>query len=275
MRNDPIISAKLEFARSAAFRRDQKRFFKEAEKKHEGDRAERIEDDVSDLMTSAVVLASEKDITLYYAEGDLYRTATTEALMDNERQLTEVQKRLDDMLTRAYVLPDGRRVFKSRDGQHVYDEHGLELGRNEIDPDLIEDWRPVSDDYLVDRDAKLELLSQRQELLTYEERMRMADERVEAGNLTKAELDDLSELRRTTAPKEVLARMPGHKLQPPETETILRPLPRQRMPGHKLQPPETTPSQGAAAKAENLDFDLGDAAPHTPRPLGPASVFRG
>ncbi len=41
------------------------------------------------------------------------------------------------LLNNAHVLHDGRRVFKTKDGKHVYTEDGTELGKDVIDPDAI------------------------------------------------------------------------------------------------------------------------------------------
>ena len=42
--------------------------------------------------------------------------------------------------SQAYLLPDGRRVFKTEDGSRVFDEHSIEV--TDFDPETIEDWRP-------------------------------------------------------------------------------------------------------------------------------------
>ena len=51
---------------------------------------------------------------------DTYETATVEALIANEKAMELVQARLDDLLDRAHVVEDGRRVFKTRDGEHRF-----------------------------------------------------------------------------------------------------------------------------------------------------------
>ena len=100
------------------------------------------------LLTSAIAeqndrfLASSEELAAYRVELSMYDTATVEALMDNQEKLDEVRDRIDVMLTEAYVLADGRRVFRTKDGLHVLDEQGQELSKDIIDPDSIADHKP-------------------------------------------------------------------------------------------------------------------------------------
>lgn len=211
MNPDTISSWRLDFARSAEFRREQDRFFKEVERRQKEARDDaRSDDDLSEFATAAL-LASETEIAAFRMELDDYRTATTEALMENERQLAIVQAELDHMLARAYVLPDGRRVFKTEDGLRVFDEHGVELGADDIDPDLIENWRPRAEGYLDRRDAKIDLLRQHDELLTFEERIELADDRAKSGEMTKEEMKAFRADLEVTAPASVRRKLPGYE----------------------------------------------------------------
>lgn len=54
--------------------------------------------------------------------------------MQNGRALERVQEDLRIMVDKAYVLPDGRRVFKTEDGMRVFDEHGEEIKGFDPDP---------------------------------------------------------------------------------------------------------------------------------------------
>lgn len=194
-------SWKEDFARSAAWRREQDRFFRDAEKRVK-EKAEDIRADeaIGDFV-GAMVLASESDLAAFRHELDDYRTAATEALIANERDLALVQAELDDMLAKAYVLPDGRRVFKTEDGLRVFDENGLELSAEDVDPDAIEDWRPRADGYLDRRDHKLDLMTERGKIITFEQRIEMADERARSGEMTEDELGDFREELEASMPR--------------------------------------------------------------------------
>lgn len=76
---------------------------------------------------------------------DAYDNAITKALIGNserlallEQQIAENEAVLSGMLVRAYVMEDGRRIFKSEDGSYVIDEHGAQVGRDEVDFNLVD-----------------------------------------------------------------------------------------------------------------------------------------
>lgn len=184
-------SWRAEFARSAAYRREQDRFFKETEKRLKDDRkVERLDDDLADLATVAV-LASDEDLAEFQITLDAYDAATVEALMENEQQLEAVRERINAMLSEAYVLPDGRRVFKSKDGQRVFDEHGQELSPQEIDPNLIEEWRPRHEDFAAEIRLQDDLTDERDTLLRYQEKLDEARARIEGDDVTKQDIADI------------------------------------------------------------------------------------
>ncbi|MGE3829506.1 MAG: hypothetical protein AB7F76_00810 [Parvibaculaceae bacterium] len=190
MRAPSVKSWKHEFAKSAAYRREQEFFAKEVDRRIKEDRKdERIEDDLTELAAIAL-LASETDIGEFRARLDAYDAATTEALIENARLREITQAKIDELLGDAYVLPDGRRVFKTKDGR-VIDEHGVEIGADEVDPDLIEDWRPGGEDYILALEEKEKLDQEHAELLEFQERIDEAREEIEADDLTKQDIADI------------------------------------------------------------------------------------
>lgn len=202
---------KKEFARSAAYHAEQEHFFREVERRQKDtQRTERLEDDVSDLAISAA-LATDEQIFQFQAKLDSYRTATVESLMENERQLVAVRKRLDEMLAKAYVLPDGRRVFKTEDGLRVFDEHGVELSADDIDPDEIEDWRPRADGYLEDRQAEAALEQDREKRLDLLDWIDAAEERIDAGDLTVEDIADIEKELEAASPVDIRHSVAGIK----------------------------------------------------------------
>ena len=68
-----------------------------------------------------VVMASDARIRAFSEKLDQYDTATVNALMLNQKQLDEVQAHIQVMLEQAYIMEDGRRVFKSEDGTWAID----------------------------------------------------------------------------------------------------------------------------------------------------------
>ena len=116
----------------------QRRWFIKA--KHDQQRREQMEEreeDSATALSAAATLASEIQIREFKVKVDAYDSATVTALMENQELLDAVNKRLEAMLARAHVLEDGRRVFRTEDGTQVFDEHGLEVTAEEINPDSI------------------------------------------------------------------------------------------------------------------------------------------
>ena len=111
--------------------------------------------------------------------------------MENQELLDAVNARIEDMLSRAYVMEDGRRMFKTDDGTQVFDEFGTEVSRDELDFDLIGDERPTSEAYetLVENRGQLE--AERTEILEFQEKADAAREQIADGEISE---DDLAEL---------------------------------------------------------------------------------
>lgn len=200
---------KKQFARSAAFRIEQNRFFREVERRHkETLRSDRVEDNISDLaMTTA--LATEAQLVEFRVKLEDYRTATVESLMENERQLIAVRKRLDETLSEAFMLPDGRRVFKTEDGLRIFDERGVELSGKDIDPDMIEDWRPRAEGYLRDLMEERGLVADREQRLELLEKIDATEARIEEGRLTVEDMTALENALEAVAPIDIRNRVAG------------------------------------------------------------------
>lgn len=199
---------KIEFARSAAYRHEQERFFRDAEKRQREERdLDKVDDGLMEFAVSAL-LATTEDIAKLRLTLDRYDADTVEALMENQHGLDAARERIDAMLGKAYVLPDGRRVFRSRDGLRVVDEHGLELGPDEIDPALIEEWRPYYEDFEAEKEVERLLLEERAELIAFQERIDEARELLENDDLTKADIAAIEADLEISMPSAVRRRQP-------------------------------------------------------------------
>ena len=100
------------------------------------DKAEKLQDDLLSF-ASEVILATEIQIEKFNIKLDQYDEATVKALMDNQIALDNVRVNIELMLDNAYVMEDGRRVFKTENGSQVFDEQGVEVMQNELDFGLI------------------------------------------------------------------------------------------------------------------------------------------
>lgn len=196
-----LRSYRLEFARRAeGWREDQHREYfrkKEAEerekKREQGNEA--AQDAMFDYVTA--VLASETAIQSFTVKVDAYQAATVEALMENEEQLRRVSEELQILLDQAYVLPDGRRVFKTEDGIRVFDEHGVEV--RDIDPDTIEDWRPHWEKYQNPFERKAGLVEEREKLFEFQKIADEADAEIANAKEEGIAQDRLDELEKRLA----------------------------------------------------------------------------
>lgn len=191
----PIAPLRLEFARRTEWRREEDKrvveFARKRDKDKERDRDKR--EDEAENVAAVVALATEAQLAEFTVKLDAYEAATVEALTENTEQLAYVDRELERMLGEAYVLPDGRRVFKIEDGLRVFDEHGQELPVDDIDPDQIADEKPTWESYsdFLKRD---EILTQeRADLLKYQQDLDTARERLRAGDVTAEEIKAMDE----------------------------------------------------------------------------------
>ncbi len=186
-------SWKAEFSRAVDARPDdlrRKRHY-EAQVEERRELDQKLNETTMDNFVDVLVLATAEQIAEFSAELDRYDAATVEAIMENQQKLEKIQAELRDKLARAYVLPDGRRVFKSADGMRAYDEFGEELKPEAIDPDTIENWRPRYEEYLGDRRTEKSLIQERSELEAFDKCIQEARERKDEADLTAKELEEV------------------------------------------------------------------------------------
>jgi hypothetical protein len=151
------------------------------------------EDDLSSVADVALTLASVAELNDFRSQLDSYQAMTARALMENEASLAEVRENLEDMLQQAYVLPDGRRAFKTRDGLRVFDEHGQEVSADIVSPGIIRDTLPSWEEWSGEMRTHERLLERRTELLRFQSKLDAAAEALDEGGLTKQQLDELRE----------------------------------------------------------------------------------
>lgn len=206
-------SWKLDFARSAAWRREQDRFARAVEERRKDKLEEnRIDEELIEFAASAI-LATTEDIDALRVKLDRYDADTVEALIENQQALDASRDRIEAMLGKAYVLPDGRRIFKKEDGLRVFDERGMEIKAEEVDPDLIEDWRPKYEEFFAEKDAEKRLAEERGDLLEFQKKLDDARERLDDNDLTKGDLADIEADLEQTMPLAVRRKLPGFQEQ--------------------------------------------------------------
>jgi len=229
METAPLRPYRLEFAKRAEWKREDERRLDQAKQKEEKDKKEereRVAEQESLLDTAMVVMATNTEMAAFHTELNAYDTATVEALMENEEQLNVVRGELKILLDQAYVLPDGRRVFKTEDGTRVFDERGIEV--KDFDPDAIEDWRPRWEKYKNPFEREADLAKQREEILEFQ---KLTDEvraetktAEENGGMSRERLKELREKLADVAPEAVRAKM-GKNAPESEAELAAAPKP--------------------------------------------------
>lgn len=193
-----------EFHRQEAHRREEQR------RKEKSDRAERAEDDLVDFATAGV-LATDQQIIDFTAELDTYDEATVRALMENDEQMAAVEADIQRTLEEAYLLPDGRRVFKTEDGLRVFDADGREVFSDTIDPEDISPNHPSWEVYKGFVDRGVELRTERDGILKFQEQLDDSRVRLDDEDLTVEEIDDMRERLGTLMPDAVKRQMPGYE----------------------------------------------------------------
>jgi hypothetical protein len=230
---------RLEFAKRAEARRDdERRTVDQIRQKEDKDKkVERDQKAAHDALLDSMlaVLASDADIAAFHIKLDTYDSATVEALMENDEALAAAREEIRLMLDKAYVLPDGRKVFKTEDGTRVFDEHGIEV--EDFDSTTIEDWRPRWEEFRGELRVENELVQQREKLIKFQEQLDEAREASNADGLTKSELEELERRLEENAPEAIKAKLAkdgpernAELADAPKPETAFRPAGKLDMP---------------------------------------------
>ena len=204
METPALRSFRQEFAKRAEWRREDERRYIDRIKADEKEKKREKEQERQDeaLMDWALAeLASQADIAAFTVKLDKHDAATVEALMENEKALERVREELWIMLDKAYVLPDGRRVFKTEDGTRVFDEHGQEV--TDFDAQQIEEWRPKWEEMNKSIEKRDALENERRELIEYQDRLDKIREEADKDGLTKDELEKLEKRLEEGTPEAV------------------------------------------------------------------------
>ncbi|SMX44533.1 hypothetical protein [Octadecabacter ascidiaceicola] len=151
---------------------------------------DRLEDDLAAL-AAEVIMATQAQLAALEVKLDSYDEATVTALMENQELLDVVNARIEAMLNQAYVMEDGRRVFRTEDGQQVFDEHGTEVGATELDPQMIDSSLPTWEMFSSDIEQQRALETQRTEILDYQEQLDAARDQIAEGEISEADLEAL------------------------------------------------------------------------------------
>lgn len=178
-------------SRHSEWLRQQQWFIKARQDNQRRDTIEdKAEQDASAFAT-AVVMATPIQIVEFEIKLDSYDEAIVTALMENQELLDAVRNEITAMLSQAYVLEDGRRVFKTEDGTQVFDEFGAEVQADEVDPLQIDDSLPTWEAFSAKNDLEQTLEAERAQIFEFQEKVDAARDQVAEGDISEADLDAL------------------------------------------------------------------------------------
>lgn len=195
--------------RHSRWLRQQRWFLKAREDRERKEKlADKQEKDL-DTVVIEIVMAETFEIEAFEAKLDAYDAAIIEALIDNQGQLDAVNARIQDMLERAYVMEDGRRVFKTEDGTQVFDEFGTAASGDEIDFEAISNDKPTWEAYSAKLANKDDLELEREQLFESQKKVDQARDAISDGEIPRDELDELDADLLDAMPSSVRAHIPG------------------------------------------------------------------
>lgn len=177
--------------------------------------ADKLDDDLAAL-ASEVILATQAQIAAFETKLDKYDEATVQALMENQEKLDAINARIEAMLDQAHVMEDGRRVFRTEDGQQVFDEGGVEVSSNELDPDTINPSAPTWEAFSEVKAEQARLEAERDEIHEYQEKLDAAREQIADGEISEADLEALDAELIDAMPTAVQAQSPDINVAEPK-----------------------------------------------------------
>ncbi|MFN3171229.1 MAG: hypothetical protein ACE37E_11110 [Hyphomicrobiales bacterium] len=176
---------------------------KTAQDRERRQKQDEARNDAAEFGDFATTVITDKQAATFQIELDTYQTATVEALEINREALDLAREQLAATLAEAYVLEDGRRVFETEDGLRVFDEFGNELSADTITPEEIPDQYPSWEHYLGRQQNVQTLEAEQTELLDFQTDLDAATDRLDSGDLTVDEYDELRAELRDAAPQSV------------------------------------------------------------------------
>ena len=145
---------------------------------------------------------------LYQRVTDRLETAeiaVIQALSAVRERITLMQDRFTEMLERASELPDGTKVFRTRDGTRAYTEDGELLTPEQMAGVHWRDDAPSWEEFTEARDARDVAVQAEQDILDFQEQViDPARERIDSGEIIlEDELRDLDEAMEAGMPDPV------------------------------------------------------------------------
>lgn len=170
----------------------------------------------------SVIIASEMQIAEFEAKLDVYDEATTTALMENQmeyeqlqRRMVEIEARLEGVWQHANIMPDGRRVFLNADQTQAYDEFGTKVSDEEYSYDQFQPHHMPVDNFLGHlkergevHDAMSNNRQERDKIHEFDDQKNQHREELAQGGITEDRLDEMDSELLEMMPPSVSAHLP-------------------------------------------------------------------
>lgn len=198
------------------------------ETKQRADSEDRLDSDIL-AMASEVVMATqiqiqefqirldsyESQLDNYETRLDIYDEVIVKALMENQDRLDVLYAERNALLDGAFVVEDGRRVFKSADGVLVEDEFGSVVPPEELLPEMVPDHLVNLESFKANSDAIIEANQEREKLFDAQDgvslrREELSDARTKLGGArSKADTGEMTVDEIEELDAELAEAMPG------------------------------------------------------------------
>ena len=190
MKPQELIQLKNTFSEHARLKHEQKLIYQRDQMQEKMKRKQAERDEDFDMFMT-IVLANQADLQSFQNMLDDYETKATQRILELQNQLDQQLSKQREMLENAYVLPDGRRVFKYKDENKVIDEFGKNVSSDVIDANKIPDHHPHGEAYKANIDNIAQTRKDTKETIKFRDRVNEMQEELEQGKVSKDRLEDL------------------------------------------------------------------------------------
>ncbi|MCV6575106.1 MAG: hypothetical protein OIF58_05160 [Cohaesibacter sp.] len=192
MKPDDPIQLSENFLRRARLKRDQE-FHLQRERQQTKDRQERHDQDDNLDILLTVAMATEQEVAVFRARLDDYEERATKHILALQRKLDQEMVEKNAMLDQAYILDDGRRVFKIHDEQRVIDEFGQDVSPDIIVPDEVPNHHPDGKLFIGTLNSLSKTHEALEKTIKFRDRVNEMQDEVDQGKISKDRLQELEQ----------------------------------------------------------------------------------
>lgn len=190
MKPQELIHLKNTFSERARIKHDQQLAFQRDQMQEKMKRKQAERDENFDMFIT-IALASQADLQSFQNMLDDYEAKATQRILELQNKLDQQLSKQKEMLDNAYVLPDGRRVFKFKNTDKVIDEFGENVSPDKITANEIPDHHPDGEAYKANIDNIAQTRKDTKETIKFRDRVNEMQEELDQGKVSEDRLNDL------------------------------------------------------------------------------------